>query len=303
MCGTGKPRTLHPEGFVHGNCWLPSARDVEPLLKHPAKFSDSLIEAMRHLVRRERRRLGLSPEETRLIDTFAGTGKVHLLDDEAVTIGVELQPRWAACHPRTYVGDATNLPRGWRGRMHLWGTSPCYGNRYRDHHDARDTCKACDGHGITGVEDGMVQVDATHRVPLQYVTAEERAALRCPRCEGTGLSVRRSYTHDYGEPLEDGNAGVLRFGTDAYAELHLAAYAEAFAALVPGGAALLNVSNFVEHKAVVDTISWHRYALVHVGFNLRQTVPVQTRRYRNGVNREARAGNEVILVARKPEEH
>lgn len=286
MCGTGRPRVEHPNGWVHGNCHLPSpGRDVVPLTKHPAKFSAPVLETLRHLVRRETQRIYPAlPNTVRAIDTFAGIGGVHALDDLVLTIGVELQPRWAACHRRTYVGDATRLPRGWRGKFGLWITSPCYGNRYRDHHQAKDACKRCDGDGV---------------IPRSLVL--DAGTDPCDRCGGSGLSVRRSYTHDYGEPLEDGNAGVMRFGTDAYAELHLAAYAEAFGALQPGGGALLNVSDFVENKAVVDAVSWHRYALVQAGFQLRQTVPVTTRRMKYGANRE-RVAHEVVLVARKPEE-
>lgn len=249
---------------------------VEPLTKHPAKFSPEVIDVLRVLVRAESRRQQVP--RPLVLDSFGGVGRIHQLDDIAVTQAVELRPRWAACHARTRCGDATRLPHWWSRRFHVWATSPCYGNRLRDHHEARDTCKNCDGRG--GHENGD-------------------GARPCAVCKGSGRSVRRSYAHDYGEPFTHANdAGVLRFGTAAYDRLHLRAYQQAHRCVVDGGGALLNVSAFVERKEMVDTVPWHRDAMRSVGWRYVRTVPVVTKRMTFGANRE-RAPHEVVLVFRK----
>lgn len=73
-----------------------------------------------------------------LLDPFAGTGRVHELGRPSW--GIEIEPEWAALHPRTLVGNALELPF----RDHSFDcvvTSPAYGNRMADHHEARDDSK------------------------------------------------------------------------------------------------------------------------------------------------------------------
>lgn len=108
---------------------------VEPLSKHPAKYSDTIIPVLRGMVRVEADRLQRRP---RVLDPFAGVGRIHLLEDVSATTGVEIEPRWAACHPRTLCGNALRLHWRWTGRFDVVATSPCYGNRFADHHDAQD---------------------------------------------------------------------------------------------------------------------------------------------------------------------
>jgi SAM-dependent methyltransferase len=97
-------------------------------LAHPAKFSKELLEELRFLV-----------AECRLIlDPFAGTGLVHALG--VPSVGVELEPEWATMHPRTIVGNALRLPFK-RASFDAVVTSPTYGNRMADHHEAKDASK------------------------------------------------------------------------------------------------------------------------------------------------------------------
>jgi hypothetical protein len=96
---------------------------------HPAKFSDEivpiLVEAMRGY--------------QRVLDPFAGTGRVHEAADAAGvdSVGIELEPEWAKLHKRTKVGNALALPFK-DAEFDCLCTSPCYGNRLADHHDAQD---------------------------------------------------------------------------------------------------------------------------------------------------------------------
>lgn len=72
-----------------------------------------------------------------ILDPFAGVGRVHrLATDERRVVGVEIEPEWAALHPDTICADALALPfkRGFGAAV----TSPVYGNRMSDHHEAKD---------------------------------------------------------------------------------------------------------------------------------------------------------------------
>ena len=96
---------------------------------HPAKFPTAVLaEIAQHA-------------HGRVLDPFAGTGRIHQLaalsDAVTATIGVEIEPEWAAMHPRTMVGNALRLPFK-AATFDCVATSPCWGNRLADHHDARD---------------------------------------------------------------------------------------------------------------------------------------------------------------------
>jgi tRNA G10 N-methylase Trm11 len=97
---------------------------------HPAPFSFGIIDLIRYK--------GLLPAKGIVLDPFAGIGGVHALaTDTLKTVGIEIEPEWAAAHRDTLVGDATSLPFGPRS-FDAVVTSPTYGNRYADHHEARD---------------------------------------------------------------------------------------------------------------------------------------------------------------------
>lgn len=75
----------------------------------------------------------------KVLDPMAGVGTVHELASAQIkTFGVELEPEWAATHPRTMIGDATKLPPRWKGRFDAVVTSPDYGNRMCDDFNASD---------------------------------------------------------------------------------------------------------------------------------------------------------------------
>jgi SAM-dependent methyltransferase len=99
--------------------------------RHPARFASAVLDVAADFL------IGCD----RVLDSFAGTGRVHELPME--TIGVEIEPEWAAWHPDTIVSDATRLPFAAETFDGVC-SSPCYGNRLSDHHDAQD-----DSHRIT----------------------------------------------------------------------------------------------------------------------------------------------------------
>ena len=76
-----------------------------------------------------------------LLDPFAGTGKIHQLETPLLkTVGVELEPEWANMHPNTIIGNALHLPFKNQTFDYIV-TSPVYGNRMSDHHNAKDGSK------------------------------------------------------------------------------------------------------------------------------------------------------------------
>ena len=97
-------------------------------MKHPAKYTDVLLPIFQTILE--------SNQCNTVLDPFAGTGKIHLLP--FITIGVEIEPEWASLDTRTICGDATQLPFN-ANTFDAICTSPTYGNRMADHHNAKDT--------------------------------------------------------------------------------------------------------------------------------------------------------------------
>lgn len=102
------------------------------LRNHPAKFSDPIMDEIRRGLAEH-----LEPGAL-ILDPFAGVGRIHELYPEYQTIGVEIEPEWAAHSPRTFVGDATDLPGWWTETYDAIVTSPCYGNRMADSFESKD---------------------------------------------------------------------------------------------------------------------------------------------------------------------
>jgi tRNA G10 N-methylase Trm11 len=93
--------------------------------QHPARFSDDVLECICTYLR----------AGSRVLDPFAGTGKLARIDGiEAMC--VELEPEWAT----DIVGNALHLPLA-DETFHTIATSPCYGNRMADHHNAKDASR------------------------------------------------------------------------------------------------------------------------------------------------------------------
>lgn len=111
-----------------------ASKEVSPALPkvlkaHPAKFSDPILDKFRELI----------PNDAKVLDPFAGVGRIHELHGlrGIQTFGIEIENEWAMAHERTEIGDALELPLG-PASFDVIATSPTYGNRMADSHNAKD---------------------------------------------------------------------------------------------------------------------------------------------------------------------
>lgn len=218
-------------------------------------------------------------DNARPLDPFAGVGtKLYALFPRAV--GVEIEPEWASADRRTIVADATRLPFR-PGSFDLAISSPAYGNRMADHHNAQEQCRRCGGTGKNGWAD------------------ENWPEQACSRCNGAGRNtyVRHTYRHYLGRELHERNTGGMQWGPD-YRRVHGQAWVQLAKAMRPDGLFVLNVSDHYRKGKRVHVVAWHVAALRSVGFEVIEAQPVQTRRHRHGTNWDRRIGYEVVASLR-----
>ena len=106
---------------------------------HPAKFSDEVLAAAAELL----------DDPRSIFDPMAGVGGIHRIEDflgyPVRTLGMEIEHEWAIAHERTFVGNLLQPVQDTLevigGRVDAIVTSPTYGNRMAEHHDARDDSK------------------------------------------------------------------------------------------------------------------------------------------------------------------
>ena len=141
---------------------------------HPAKYSDELLPLFRKLL------IG----HPRVLDPFAGTGKLRQLEINSCIYLNELEQEWAVQGPADSIADALHLPYP-PGVFDAICTSPTYGNRMADHHNARDkskrnTYKHCIGRPLHQANSGQLQWG------LEYQVFHVNAWKECRRVLRTG---------------------------------------------------------------------------------------------------------------------
>lgn len=210
----------------------------------------------------------------RVLDPFAGIGLIHELNHN--TVGIELEPEWAQQHPRTKLGDSTKMR--YKESFDVVATSPCYGNRMADHHNAKDICKKCHN--------------------------KRKLRVHCKVCKGTGFSHRRTYKHYLGRDLLPNNAGAMQWG-DEYRQLHAKVWKKSVEALRPNGLFVLNIRNHFrterkgEPPVLQHVAEWHLQTLGRLGLAIQEYHFVETPGYRFGENRDLRLDGEQIIELRK----
>lgn len=95
--------------------------------KHPAKYSDALLPIMDRMI----------GKRAPILDPFGGTGKLKQIRPEAVCSEIEYE--WAHING-DIVADALHLPFA-DHTFEVICTSPTYGNRMADHHNAKDNSR------------------------------------------------------------------------------------------------------------------------------------------------------------------
>lgn len=227
-----------------------------PNPSHPAKFTPAVLDHLRELVVDEAERLGRKPT---LLDPFAGVGRIHKLSDVARTVGVELEPEWAACSSRTRVGNATALHLLFKAqRFDIIATSPCYGNRTADHHDARD---------------GSRRMTYKHKL-------------------GRDLSVGSAAAMHWGKAYRDLHELFL-------VSAHRTVKRGGLLIVNMSNHVATKGSGAAREQRVQYVVEWWVGAIAAAGFTIEQLVPVDTPRMRDGANADARVPCEHVIVARR----
>lgn len=155
------------------------AKRLPPKKEHPATFSDPILDQVAEHLKE-------TGETGTVLDPFAGTGRIHELRDRVPvnTRGIELEPEWAAKHPDTEQGNALELTNTVApGSVDAIATSPTYGNRMADHHDAKDdsvrlTYKHTLGRDLHEDNSGAMQWGDEYRSFHSKAWAEAVAALK-----------------------------------------------------------------------------------------------------------------------------
>lgn len=232
--------------------------------KHPAPYSVSILGVLSRLVRDEQRRLG---RPVRVLDPFAGVGRIHRLavPGRIETVGIELEPEWAATHADTICADAIDWCRRYRGKpFDLIVTSPTYGNRMADHHEAKD---------------GSTRRSYVHDLGRRASTSSSCELPWGPRYWSFHATAVRSFVRVLRKP-----APARGLDTDPEEV---------------GGLVLWNVSNFYRGDVEVHAVQWHHGALAGAGFEYAaRPYKVPTPRMTKGANRK-RADGEVVLRYRR----
>jgi SAM-dependent methyltransferase len=134
---------------------------------HPSRYNDLVLEEFAYWL----------PNKALVLDPFGGVGRLREIT-KIRTVRVEIEADWADC----VVGDALHLPFA-DATFDAVATSPCYGNRMADHHDAQDaskrhTYKHTLGHDLHPHNAGALQWGQGYRMFHQLAWEEVVRVLR-----------------------------------------------------------------------------------------------------------------------------
>lgn len=278
---------------------------------HPAAFPKYVLDRIALHVSAEARHLA---RPVKIIDPFAGVGRIHDLPVRiADTTGVELEPEWAACRAATIVGDATQLPAEWTDTFDALITSPTYGNRLADKHEAKDACAQCGGIGVEISEHGCGdapmfcakcgRVDCTCGQLATDMRTHNRWCPSCrkgicPNCNGAGVSKRYTYRHSLGRLPSDGSSATLQWGA-SYRALHEKAWLEAHRVVRRFGLVIINCKNHIRSQQELGVVEWHADALRRIGFYIEKIEDLPSPGLPTGNNQDVRVDFERLIIGRR----
>ncbi len=108
------------------------------LMKHPATYNNKFMPIFANLLKGYHN----------ILDPFAGTGKIGLIKEHGYIGKItcnEIEEEWInnCMYPidNWYVSDASNMNWANDNKFDAICTSPTYGNRMADHHNAKDNSK------------------------------------------------------------------------------------------------------------------------------------------------------------------
>jgi hypothetical protein len=219
----------------------------ESFTDHPAPYSAVIIEAIDRLL----------PTRGTYLDPMCGTGRCFDLETSTRHIlGTEIEPEFAALHPRTICADATALPFA---TASLTGgfCSPAYPNRMAGDYTAA---------GWTRNPKGR-----------RNYSLSKRWLARDP-----GVVLHRNNTARYS----------VRRDVDRYWTLHASIWSEMARVVRVGGTFILNTKDLPADLVTGK----HVALLVEAGFVAVDHHRVHPPGYRNGAHRELRVEHEDVVV-------
>lgn len=219
----------------------------EKFVSHPAPYSTCIMEALDELL----------PTTGIFLDPMCGSGRCFDLEhDGRIIAGTEIEPEFAALHPRTTLADATMLPFG-DGAFDGGFCSPTYPNRMNGDYTAPGWTKDPTGR-------------RNYSLSVRWLARDESRQLRL------------NNTARYG----------AKRGIGEYWRLHRLIWAEVARVIRPGGIFILNTKD-LPGMPVTDPHVWN---LTAVGFSEVERRRVFPPGYRRGSNRELRVEHEDIVV-------
>lgn len=151
---------------------------------------------------------------------------------------------------------------------------------------------------------GTIAADAT-RLPFPdrsfsgAVTSPVYGNRMSDTYDGRDGSKRMTYRIALGRMPGGRSIATMQWGR-TYRAMHRLAWRELFRVLDHEAPALVNISNHVRKGQVQHVMEWHLDTLVSTGFRFQRLVPIETRRFKNGANREARVASEHLIVMVRP---
>lgn len=278
----------------------PDGRQVTVARIHPARYSDAHVGLFRQLLEHE---AALLARPVRCIDSMCGAGGIHRCASEMVeTVGNEIELPWVQVarqlfpDRQTVQGDAAALAFP-DNSFDVAIVSCDFGNRLADNHNAKDPCSC------RKVRDAAGTV-------LEVLPVDHPDVARCSKCNGVGLSLRRSYAADLrrltGDPsyqLTTGSSAGTYAWQQTYWRNQVRYWQEVLRVLRPGGLFGLDVKDVVRtvkgQARTIPVVDGHRRILTTLGFEVQADVPLAADGLRYGDNRELRVDGHTILMARK----